>query len=265
MARTTTCILCSKQKTPYNFSKHRNTMMKSDFGFCKECLKKIVPDEDVNNAFEMLRLMNIPFVSDVWENAVEISGVADNVFSKYLQLIATKRQYEDFADSVYENEEMYDESGAPFELNDDIIAKWGSRDNNAEYIELEKAYEILVKIKEPSSYLDQQRYIQNIKLSKALDAALESGAKEISTLRKSYAEDLKELGLDVISAQKDEKRSLGQRIAEWEREEPLPSLGKEFDDVDGINNYIRKWFLIPMKRVFGRATEEEISELYEEI
>lgn len=264
MSKTTACILCGEQRTPYQLSKHRNAMMNSKFGFCKECQKTVVDENDIDSVFELLRMMNIPFVSHVWETAVENDG---QTFGNYLKLIATKKQYENFADSVYENDEHFNEKEEiNFEVTNEIIARWGARENS-EYLELEKAYENLVRIKEPTSFLDQRRYIQNVQISKALSDSLRDGSKasDISALRKAYTDDLKDLGLDVVSAQKDEKRSLGQRIAEWEREEPIPSLGKEFEDVDNITGYIRKWFLTPMKRVFGRATEEEISELYEEL
>lgn len=262
MAKKPTCMICGEMKPKYHFSKHRNDVVDDGFGFCKDCLKREVNDEDMNSVFDMLRLMNVPFVSSVWENAVEQKE--SNIFSKYLQLIATQKRYQDFSDSIYEDEIAIPENApASFEVTDDVIVRWGSKDDEREYIQLEKAYETLIKIKEPATYLETQRYVQNVKLGKALNEALESGSKDISSLRKAYADDLKELGLDTISAQKDDNRSIGMRIAEWETHEPLPEISKEFDDVDGLSQYIRKWFQIPMKRIFGQATEDEISELYE--
>lgn len=262
MAKQTVCVLCGEPKPSYQFSKHRNDVMDGGFGFCKNCLKEKVEDKDLNSVFDALRMMNVPFISSVWESAVEQGET--NIFSKYLQLIATQKKYQDFGDSIFEDEdELPTNEDTPFIVTDDVIVRWGDKDSDREFIELEKAYETLIKIKEPTTYLEQQRYVQNVKLGKALNDALESGSKDISALRKSYADDLKELGLDTVSAQKEDNRSLGMRIAEWESNEPLPELGKEYEDVDGIMTYIRKWFTIPMKRVFGQATEEEISELYE--
>ena len=263
--QTNVCLLCGEEKSTHQCSKHRNINISEHFGFCKDCLKLKVNDEDVNGVIDMLRLMNIPFISSVWENAVEKGG--SSIFSKYLQLIATQKKYKDFGDSVYDYDDEIQDSSDPsktaFVVTDEIIARWGSLDNTNNYIELELSLESLKKIKEPQTYLEQQRYVQNVQLGKALNDALKAGAKEIPALRKSYADDLKELGLDILSASKDDNRSLGMRIAEWERHDPIPEAGDEFEDVDGINSYIRKWFLIPMKRVFGQATEQEVAELYE--
>lgn len=260
--QTNVCLLCGEEKSTHQCSKHRNVNISEHFGFCKDCLKLKVNDEDINGVTDMLRMMNIPFVSSVWENAVEKGGT--NIFGKYLQLIATQKKYRDYDDTTYESEaDLEDSSKVAFTVTDEIIARWGSLEHINNYIELEFSLESLKKIKEPQTYLEQQRYVQNVQLGKALNDALKAGAKEIPALRKSYADDLKELGLDILSASKDDNRSLGMRIAEWERHEPIPEVSTEFDDVDGINSYIRKWFLIPMKRVFGQATEQEVAELYE--
>ena len=260
-----TCLMCGESKPERSMSKHRNKSISKDFGFCKDCLKSRVNDENLDNVIDMLRLMNVPFVNDVWENAVEKGG--SNIFSKYLQLIATKKKYNNFGDSDYGNSEDLGsvENNLDFKITDEIIARWGKLSEEKEYMELEYSLNSLNKIKEPQTYLEQQRYVQNVKLGKALNSALEVGAKEISGLRKSYAEDLKELGLDTISASKEDNRSLGMRIAEWEQHDPIPEVGKDFEDVDGISSYVRKWFTIPMKRVFGQANESEIAELYESI
>ena len=57
--------------------------------------------------------------------------------------------------------------------------------------------------------------------------------------------------------------SLGERVRDWEKNEPIPKLSREFEDVDNISAYITKFFLIPMKRLFNQATDEELGNLYD--
>lgn len=252
--------MCGEEKSDRYMNKHRNESFNEDYGFCKDCMNMYTKDNDIDSVIDSLRMMNIPFVNYIWENAVDTGG--NSVFSKYLQLIATQKRYSDFNDSEYDL--TADDGNHSFvEVTDEIIAKWGMRDDENEYIELEYLYNSLIKIKEPATLFEEKRYVQNVKLGKAVDTALETGdVKSVPQLRKAYADDLKDLGLDVKQSSEDDTRTLGVRIAEWERHDPIPE-SNEFDDVDNIKEYVSKWFLIPMKRVFGRASEEEINKLYE--
>lgn len=260
------CVLCGKSRTDRQLSRHRNEQLETNYGFCKSCLKDKVNDEDMIGVIDMLRLMNVPFVSFVWENAVEKGG--SSIFMKYLQLIATQKKYEDFSDSVYGDEddgslETGTASMDTFVVTDEMISRWGIKEDKEEYAELEAKLSALRKIKEPSTTLELQRYVQNVKFGKTLDNAFDIGdSKQIPGLSKAYAAELKELGLNIDMSGQEEGQSLGMRIREWEMREPVPEPN-EFSDVDKIEKYIRKWFVIPMKRVFGQATEDEINMLYE--
>lgn len=264
MAVNTTCLVCGLPKSAHQISKHRNELLGDTYGFCKDCLKTSVDTDDVDNVVDVLRLMNIPFVEVVWENATEKG--AGNIFSKYLQLIATQRKYKTFMDSDFGDEQASEDGEVPdeeFAVTGEIIARWGAGKDIAEYMELEYALGSSRKIKEPMTTLEMKRYVQNVKLGKALDNAMDMGdVKAIPQLRTAYTKDLEELGLNVDMSGQEEGRSLGIRIKEWEMTAPIPE-SSEFDDVDKISNYIDKWFKIPMKRVFGMASDDEINRLYE--
>lgn len=253
------CMLCGEPKTTHQLVKHRNDLLNEKSGFCKNCIKEHVDIENVGSVKEMLRLLNIPFVDSVWGNAVEKEQ--DNAFGKYLQLIATKKKFKNFMDSDFSNGE---DSVGELEITEEMIARWGAGMAKDDYYVLEVSYKSLCKIKEPATTLEETRYVQNVMLKSTLDEALRSGDhKAITPLKKAYGTDLKELGLDVDALSKEDTRTLGTRIQEWERNAPIPEMSAEFEDVDGIKEYVNKYFVIPMKRVFGRATEEEVSTLYD--
>lgn len=257
-----TCLICGEEKSDRYMAKHRNENIHENYGFCKDCTTNYTENSDIDRSIDLLRMMNIPFVGFVWENAIEKGG--DSIFSKYLQLIATQKKYKDFNDSDFDTQEMDDGSRSTVvDVTDSIIAKWGIDYTDEQYTELELLYNSLLRIKEPATLFEEKRYVQNVKLGKLVDTAMATGdVKTVPALRKSYTEDLKELGLDVKQTADDSEKSLGMRIAEWEKSSPIPE-SSEFDDVDSMKEYINKWFLIPMKRVFGRASEEEINQLYE--
>ncbi|MBO1087257.1 hypothetical protein [Enterococcus mundtii] len=257
----TICLLCGESKAASNFMKHRNDKLADGLGFCKACVNEYdVTDSD--SITDLFRMMNIPFIQETWES-LKVDG-DDGLLGKYLRAIATRREYKSYKDSVYGNtQETMSGTKSTAEVTPEMIERWGVGKSSEDYMALEKAYESLTKIKIPSTHQEEKRYVLNVKLSQALDQVLEGGeVKQIKPIREAYTKDLKELGLDVDSSD-DEMKSLGQRIQEWERNEPVPLMDEEFSDVDNIKKYFNKYFTIPMKRVFGQATDEEVALLHE--
>lgn len=249
-----TCVICGESKGQYQFIKHRNEHISDKFGFCKECIKDMF-DKD-NDPVNIMRMLNIPFIDEIWEETVEKE--IDQPLSKYLQTIATKKGYKNFIDS------KYDAYANSEEITETMIARWGAGLNNDEYLELEVSLKDLERIKEPVTALEQKRYVENVRLYQRLKKEIDSGkASDIKALKTTYAQDLKELGLD-IEASKDDEKTLGERISNWEKTSPTPEIGAQFDDVDKIKFYINKFFLIPFKRQMNRVTEDELKILYDD-
>lgn len=256
MSKKTICIICGEEKSGYQLIKHRNEEMNEHFGFCKDCVKNLVEADETGDPVEVMRMLNIPFLQDVWKTAVEKEE--NNPIGKYLQLIAPKKQYRDFKDSDFKNTEGH------ITVTSEVISRWGSGLSDEEYEELENGLLDLRRIKEPATTLEEKRYIDNVRLNNRLKNEIEGGkAQDIRALRTTYAQDLKELGLDIETVSKEGTETLGMRIREWEKSEPIPEMEDEFKDVDKIGKYINKYFTIPMKRVFNQATEEEIASLYD--
>lgn len=143
-----------------------------------------------------------------------------------------------------------------------MIERWGKLDNDYEYIEREQDYNNLVRIKEPLTLLEQKRYVENVRLYQRLRSEIEGGKPtDIKALKTTYAQDLKELGLDIEN-EKSKEKSVGQRIEEYERNAPIPDIGKEFDDVDRIGFYINKFLFLPIKKMFNQASDKDLEDLY---
>lgn len=252
------CLICAQPRPAYQMISHRNEEISEHFGFCKDCVRELAKRN--NGAMKTMRLLNIPYIHDLWIRSQNDEPI--NPFSRYLQLIAPKKMYKNFLDSEYGR--LHDER-ATIKITEEIVARWGtgSEWTNDRYVEHEMALDDLKRIKQPATTLEEKRYIENVRLGKRLQDEIENGkATDIRALKQTYAQDLRELGLDIETVSKEDTRTLGTRIRDWERSEPLPELSPEFSDVDRIQKYIQKYFLIPMKRVFNQATEEEINSLY---
>lgn len=251
------CVICGKSKAKSNFVKDRNDSLSPGFGFCSECVNSYGVTGNEQDIFDILRMINIPFVRTLWE---QIPQEDESKISTYIKMMALQPRYRTFIDSEWEHEEKED----VFQVTDEMKVRWGVKKSLEKYQYLELQLASLKNIKKPATKLEERRYCDAVKMSSRLDEVLANGnAQEISRINKTYNDLIKELGLNVDAKSEDDKRVLGQKIKDWEQEAPVPELGKEFEDVDGIKNYIEKYLLIPFKRSLGIASEEEINKIYE--
>lgn len=261
MAKNTkrTCVLCGEQKAEYLMAKDRNEDLNPKFGYCLDCIKKVSYEE--HGEINALRMLNIPYINDIWDRAK--MDAPDNPMSKYFQLIAPKKMFKTYLDSDFGKSISGDST---IKISEEVINRWGTGDEwtDDKYIEYELALEDLKKIKMPQTALEEKRYIENVRIGKRLQNEIEYGkAADIKSLSAVYTNGLKELGLDIDSTGNNEK-TIGELIADWEKNAPLPELGVEFQDVDKIGFYMNKFFLIPMKRMFNQASREELEILYDD-
>ncbi|WP_347284077.1 hypothetical protein [Lactobacillus taiwanensis] len=256
------CIICGQEKGKRSFLKHESNLLNDRFSICKECANNRVDFDDKKTIVEMCQLFNLPYDVALIKSLRETD---DLNFGSYLQRVRLKSRFKTFAGFVLQTERT--PTGAAMsddKYKQEMSVKWGAGYKVADYDRFEKTYVDLVSIKEPTTALESKRYVQNVKLKDVLDAALLKGdGKSIPSLQKTYINDLKELGFDsIFNAKDDQQESIGQRIQRWETTRPVPDR-KELDDVSNIKQYIQKWFVIPMKRTFGSASEEEVASLYE--
>ena len=265
VARTTTsiCLICGESKKISQMNKNKNELLHSNFSVCKDCCNSVASVDDKTTMIAVCQLMNIAYVEKI---ATEIRE-NNKIFGDYLRKIAPSKKYQFFSDSDFKEETNKPQNNyGEIEITQELIQKWGSGYSQQEYADYESSLEYLMNIKEPSTQFELMRYITNVQLKKVLNDSLKDGdSKAITAMRKAYADDLKELGLDsVLNAKSDTGENLGQRIKFYENNKPIPDR-EEFDDVAGIKGYVSKWFIIPLKRVFGMATEEEVGSLYDNI
>lgn len=250
------CVLCN-ESAKYKTLVHRNGSLPDNFRFHSKCVKeKAVSD---GTPIDALRLMNIPYVHELWELTEDKVENKEDVITEYMKIVGPRKRYKDFMDSEF----GLPEEGDKFNVTKEIIGRWGAGLADDDYIELESAYQDLTSIKKPTINQEEKRYISNVLMFKKLRDVINHGtAQEVSSLQKAYQSDLKDLGLDQASISgKDKQESLGQRIAKREMEGPLPEISEEWKDVDRIKDYITVAFLYPLLRNFDKADESMIQQV----
>lgn len=256
-----TCIICGKPVAARQFGKQQNSLFNEKYVVCRDCANKYVDMNDSESIKAMCRLLDIAYIQELVDKALIEED--DPNMGHYLRLVALRRDLKGYSDSVFTHQVSNDED-TPSKA-EELEEKWGKDYSEDEYSYFESQLKNLIAIKEPKTQFELKRYIQNVKLEDTLNKVLSSGdVKAIPNIRKTYNDDLKDLGFDsVLNAKDNGSQSLGERIQHWEDNKPIPDKD-EFEDVSGIKQYIQKWFIIPMKRTFGQATEEEVSSLYDD-
>lgn len=252
------CVLCGKAAKTKTCV-HNNDSIPDNFQFHIQCVKdKYTAD---GHPRDVLRLLNIPYIHDLWLKAEETEE-GQEIMAKYLRIIAPKKRYypDGFLNSQFNPDDLTPTQKG--EITPEMIARWGDLPYE-DYKSLEYSYNTLIKLKAPSTMLEDQKYINNVLLEKRVKEAYVSGTgQDIRNIQDAYTKSLKDIGLDSATLRDaNADKSLGQRIQEWEEKAPTPEVSKDMQDIDRIKNYFTKYFLTPLLRNLGKATEQEIAAL----
>jgi hypothetical protein len=256
------CVICGQTRRINQCTNNNNEYLKEGFVVCKDCANERTDLNDNESVRRMCQFLNIAYVQEIVDKVVLEED--DPNMGHYLRYYALRKDVKLYSDSIFSHANDEDVSESNMTTAEEMAEKWGKDYKDDEYSYFESQLKNLIAIKEPKTQFELKRYIQNVKLEYVLNQALQDGdAKTIPNLRKTYNDDLKDLGFDsVLNAKDNGSQSLGERIQHWEDNKPIPDKD-EFEDVSGVKQYIQKWFIIPMKRTFGQATEEEVSSLYD--
>ncbi|MFK3936675.1 hypothetical protein ACI2JA_04055 [Alkalihalobacillus sp. NPDC078783] len=136
-----TCIRCLKPKNPtIGFYLASNTKMFADgrTPVCKDCIKERMLTDNLEDKYEVLRIIDKPFMTDLWKIAVD-SDVA--TVGKYFSLIGKV----DTRDLTWKHSilDVKAELGKD-DSSKNLIDKWGEGFTAEEYRSFEKKYQLLI-------------------------------------------------------------------------------------------------------------------------
>ena len=181
----------------------------------------------------------------------------DNFVGEYMRLLATKdrRDKTSLNNSVHDNREMNEIALDDGIITEEIVDFWGEGFSAKEYMRLERKYKKYTK-HYPSESLQEQEIIKNLcELEIMRENCRRNGKtseydKVTTQIRKSM-DDLNVLPSKMQKYGEDKNMTIGKLIEMIEKEEPIPDVHPEFEDVDKFKWMLDRYFINPFKKVFG--------------
>ena len=152
-----TCAACTELKKVSDYYVIYNLIHQTGrIPYCKLCLKKMIADENGNVSLEKvketLRLIDRPFLYNIWKSALEDKMDTFGTYIKNLQMLQYRKL--GWEDSKFlpefENELNYDsmfisqpEEKSNFIITNEIIEKWGKGYKQEEFEAFERKYTLL--------------------------------------------------------------------------------------------------------------------------
>jgi len=129
--------------------------------YCKDCIKDMISDDQGNvildKVKETLRLMDKPFLYNIWKTSLEEGGEVMGVFMKNIQMPQYRKlgwadskilpeieQQLNYDSANIDKNKQLNENKSDFNLTDEIVEKWGFGYQPEEYNYFEKKWNKLI-------------------------------------------------------------------------------------------------------------------------
>lgn len=273
------CKVCDKSKKINEFYKVDSVLYPDGaMDVCSDCLKEGMDPNNVDEVVGVLRQMNKPFISEVWDNSVESSKKLKSKphpFGEYMQKINSLKQYKEktFKDSedVFVMSDMYDENLSVIETSDgkeikfdpQLIMKWGDSYTQMELLRLEKFYQEMSLQYDISTEIQRSLLRQLAMISLEMDKSLKGGDhKTYNDLVRSQNTIMASAGFRPIDKKNiSDETGLGSFSEVWaeiEKEGFVPQglVDCPRDDIDDMLLY----YIQGMQRFTGSAVSTELED-----
>lgn len=257
---------CKKSRLTTYFYTSTSNLFDGYVPICKQCLKEMINENDIESVKVTLQRIDKPFIAKVWKSAED--NDSDTVGS-YFRMINSLQQYKTstWADSDFEGENQTDvykhkfddidgveeietENGV-IKLSKEIIMKFGAGYINREYLAMEKFYQDMFYSHTINTPQLKQQLVLMCNLKILMARALEQqDDKMFKNFNDRYEKILQSSGFRPIDRKSSDEasgiRSFGVIFEEVEKlgyREPKP-IEERMDLVDMIIlenlNYTRK-------------------------
>lgn len=265
-----TCLHCGNEYASSSFYSHRNPLINEQFGFAKKCVREAIDLNDMDTLYSFLRTMDIPYLKDFWKQANEANTETIGTYFKNLSLKQNRDLHFKDSDDITgktNKAELVEIDYNDFEITNAIIKRWGRNLELEDYIFLEEEFENLGGNEVDNTI--QERLFKNMARTQWMgNKALEEGdhnkyEKMMKTLS-TQMQDANIKPVQVKSASEDGGlRSWGEWVRLIEETEPVTEDNNEYEP-KYIKQYIDRWFITQVGRVFGRVKDEDIQKLPDE-
>lgn len=229
-----TCFACGKEKDTGSFYTsfspfHAHT---SRLHACKQCVQDSVEDGNLNSFMNMLRRFDKPFVTHLYESAIQKNAYV----GEYFKLINAK----DFLHMTWENSDFDGhrktkeiEKSAQVEpeldFSDEVTTYWGRGYDDSEYSFLEEERHKLMSSFECPDYgmemIMKDICFINLDIEKIRQERKPNSGKEITALIKTRSDLMNDANMKPIQAtgaEGNDQITFGTLIKKWENERPVP-------------------------------------------
>ena len=276
------CPKCGKwqsTETSYYMDKRYIT---DRYPICKKCIMKMVeqknkdddqPNETRESVQEVLKMMDLPFVSDFYDDCVK--GAYDDIREKkknspFATYITSLLSLPNWKGMTWKDSKFGDSNDTPDEirLNQRTIKaakkRFGSGYTDEEYMFLENECQEWIQRYECQTKA-QEEVFENLALIKLLRKRALIAGKPIKDLDAQYQAWLdtgnlkpKQNNMDAFS----DAQTLGTLLQRCEETRPLPNIDPDLQDVDKIGRYIDVFYKGHMSKVLD--IDNNFSHLYEQ-
>lgn len=264
------CLHCGKEYAVSSFYSHRNKLINDDFGFCKKCVKNNIDFNDMNTLILFLQTMDIPYLKEFWK----LSNESDNeTIGTYFKNMALKQNRElrfknsDDIEGKTNKAELMNIDSGDFEVTDSVVKRWGRNLPLEDYMFLEDEFSSLGGY-EAETTIEAMMYKNIAKTQLMMQKAYEEGDtakyEKMSKILSTQMNDANIKPVQIKNASEDGSiNNWGEWVRKIEETVPISEDEEEFEP-KFVKNYVKRFFITQMKRVFGRATDDEIRELNKE-
>ena len=262
-----TCIICGNDYAESSFYSHRNQLINDRLGFCKKCVVKNIDLEDMDTLMNILRTMNIPYLKEFWKMA---NNASTETVGTYLKNLNSLKQNKDlrFVDSDdvsgKTNKAELIDIDEDFEVTNKIIKRWGRNLEVEDYIFLEEEYENLGGNEAETTI--QERLFKNMARTQwmANKALEENDTNRYEKMMKTLSTQMNDANIKPVQVKSASENGQIASWSEWvkhiEEDEPITENSSEYEP-KYIKDYVQRFFVTQVKRVFGLVKDEDIKKL----
>jgi hypothetical protein len=262
-----TCLHCGNDWAVSSFYSHRNPLINEKFGLCKKCVQGNIDFNNMDTLEIFLQTMDIPYLKDFWKQANESKNETVGTYFKNLSLKQNRELHFKDSDDISgktNKAELYEIDYDDFVVTEAILRRWGRNLELEDYIFLEEEYDNLGGHEAETAI--QERLVKNMARTQWMaDKALEEGdTNKFEKMMKTLSTQMQDANIkpvQVKSASEDGGlKSWGEWVKKIEETEPVTENESEFEP-KYIKQYIERWFITQMQRVFGRVKDEDIKKM----
>lgn len=259
------CFKCGSEKTATTGFYASNSELfqynQKRIPYCKDCLNSIYEDTLNRNNYKLKAIYDFCIKFDIYFHLNTANRcIEDNI--SYIQKINSMPQFKSRRASDSDSLDIIKETASNTEVSNEIKNKWGQGYSNNEYIQLERLYDEWMSHSDVTTLtlsakkLIKEMCVLEVEQNRARIEKKDKKFKDISELLSKKMGDANIKPAQQKGLGEADDDIFGMKLAIYEREEPVPKVLPEYEDIDGFWKYLVKNMIKPFAMALGLASGE---------